>query len=288
MRFCFSFFRTDPAEYVELAQVAEEFGWDTALVSDHVVNPATIHSRYPYNETGERTWQNEDDFPDVWVATGMMAAATKRLHFMQGVYILPLRHPFLVAKALGTAAYMSNYRVSLGIGLGWMRDEFELMDQDFATRGARCDEMVEVMRQLWTGEMVSHDGRFYRFPPLNMRPAASGPIPIVIGGSGDPAQRRAARIGDGWAPAGLEFDALRDGLQQIQKYRAEAGRDRLPFSVYGMARGATTASDYRRFEEIGLTHALAMPWDHGDPSQDLESKKTALKRFADKIIAPLS
>lgn len=288
MRFCFSFFRTDPAEYVELAQVADAYGWDTVMISDHVVNPETIHSRYPYNETGERAWENDDDFPDVWVATGMMAAATTRLRFMQGVFILPLRHPFLVAKALGTAAYMSNNRVSLGVGLGWMKDEFELMDQEFTNRGARCDEMVEMMRKIWTGEWVSHDGRFYQFPRLNMRPAPSQPIPIVIGGSGEHAQRRAARIGDGWAPAFLDYDGLRDGCQRIQKLRAEQGRDELPFSVYARTTGAESLDTYRRFEEIGLTHILVMPWDHGDPSKDLEGKKDGLKRFADQFIAPLS
>ena len=142
MKFCAMLSWVNPDSFLALAPAAEEHGWDTLALSDHVVNPDRIEARYPYGGTGERMWDHSAPWPDVWVATGMMAAVTRRLRFTQIVYVLPMRDPFTVAKALGTCARMSGYRVSLGLGLGWMHDEFEILGHEFAHRGARADEMV--------------------------------------------------------------------------------------------------------------------------------------------------
>ena len=109
MKFCCTFSFIHPDHYLELAQLAEAHGWDSVLMSDHVVHPETIRSKYPYSSVGERAWTPETAWPDVWVATGMMAAVTTRLRFMQSVYVLPMRDPFSVAKALGTAMFKRRY-----------------------------------------------------------------------------------------------------------------------------------------------------------------------------------
>ena len=121
MKFCLGLFQVPIDEYVPLARAAEAAGFDSVLLSDHVVHPKRITTPYRYWADGARSWSGADDYPDAWVATAMMAAATTRLRFVQAIFVLPLRDPFTVAKALGTLAHMSGYRVSLGAGVGWRR-----------------------------------------------------------------------------------------------------------------------------------------------------------------------
>lgn len=296
MKFCFQLSFVQPEHYIELATVAEEHGWDTVLVSDHVVNPDQIEAKYPYNEDGSRMWDHSAPWPDVWVATGMMAAVTTRLRFMQSVYVLPMRDPFHVAKALGTVALMSNYRVSLGLGLGWMHDEFEILGHPFAKRGARNDEMVEIMKKLWTGELVEHHGRFFDFAPLAMSPGMREDIPIVVGGISPAAMRRTARIGDGWAPAYMTVDQVKDGLATIAEYQKEYGREGHPISTYTGCQDASDLDGYRRMRDAGITHASTVPWAVYSDSNDyrdmvkpksLDTMRDGLRRFADDFIAKL-
>ena len=131
-------------------------------LSDHVFYPEQLESKYPYTPDGKPQFRPEESWPDPWVAIGAMAAVTTSLRFVTNVYVLPARNPFVVAKAVGTAAVLSDDRVLLGIGAGWMREEFEQMGQAFAKRGARMEEMVEVLRTLWQGGMVEHHGESLR------------------------------------------------------------------------------------------------------------------------------
>ncbi len=149
-----------------LARAADQHQWQAMSFSDHVVNPETITTPYPYTEDGSRRWQAFTDWPDPWVSIGALASITERLRFTNNVFVLPMRNPFLVAKAVSTAAILSNNRVTLTIGVGWSRDEYLLMQQDFHTRGKRCDEMITIMKKLWTGKMVQHQGQHYQFEPL--------------------------------------------------------------------------------------------------------------------------
>jgi probable F420-dependent oxidoreductase len=288
VKFCSSLFRVSTDDYLEIARTSDQYGWDTLMLSDHVLHPAKIQSKYPYDPSGERPWEASDDFPDTWVASGMMAAVTERLKFMQMVYILPLREPFSVAKALGTAARLSGYRVGLGFGLGWMKDEFELLGQSFENRGKRADEMVEVMRKLWTGEMVEHHGEFYDFGPMCMRPAADGEIPIMVGGNSKPARRRCARLSDGWAPAYLNHEQLRAGIDDILAMRREFGRDESLSVLYGTA-DPYDLDELKKLKELGITHCTVAPWaTQHEPFPSLAKRVDAIKRFGDEVIAKLA
>jgi probable F420-dependent oxidoreductase len=288
MKFCASLAFTDTEDYVELAQVAEQHGWDTLVLSDHVVHPEKIASKYPYREDGQRPWEAPDHWPDVWVAMAAMGAATRRLRFLTGVYVVPMRNPFHLAKAIGTAAVLTNYRVELGIGLGWMRDEFALLGEDFDSRAARSGEMIEVMRKLWTGEMVEHHGRFYDFDRLNMRPAVRGAIPLIVGGVTEAALRRAARIGDGWIPHAIRTAEARDAIAAIRRYRSEYGRAAEPLTAVVPLTDAFDPDGYRRAEDAGVTHALTTPWMlYGGSHRSLADKRDGLRRFADDVIAKM-
>ncbi|MEM7413818.1 MAG: LLM class F420-dependent oxidoreductase [Myxococcota bacterium] len=286
MKFVTGFAWVGMDQYVPLARTAEEAGWDGIVLSDHLVHLETIETPYPYNETGERPWQAADPYPDVWVSTAAMAAVTERIHFFQGVYVVPLRDVFSLAKSIGTAAALSNGRVSLGLGLGWMKEEFALAGQPFARRAKRAEEMIDVMRKLWTGEMVEHHGEFYDFPPLLMSPPAGHPVPIYVGGKSEAALRRVARIGDGWIPDFLTISEFREGIDKIRKYQEEAGRAGAPLDVIGACSDAFDLDGYRRLADVGVTHLWSMPWMlYGGDTTSLGARQDALKRFGDEIIA---
>lgn len=275
-------------EYNELARAADESAWDYLAVSDHVVHPETLSTPYPYTDDGERRWPAFTPWPDPWVAIGAMAAVTERIRFVNNIFVLPIRNPFSVAKAVGTAAVLSNNRVSLGIGVGWSSDEFRLMQQDFRRRGKRTNEMIEVMRKLWTGEMVEHHGEFYEFDRLEMSPAPSERIPILVGGLSEAALRRAARLGDGWISDLHTTEELRAIVAKLREYRREYGRDAEPFQVLASASDAFDVDGYRRLEDAGVTGLTTAPWVfYSGASNSLADKKDGLRRFADDVISKL-
>ena len=289
MKFVVATAYSDPTHYCALARAAEDAGFEALAVSDHVVHPEKIASRYPYTADGTPRFRPDTPWPDPWVAIGAMAALTRRLRFLTNIFVLPLRNPFLVAKAVGTAAVLSGDRVALGIGVGWMEDEFRLLEQEFRGRGARCDEMIEVLRKLWTGEMVEHHGRCYEFGRLQMTPAPRRHIPLYVGGISDAALRRAARLGDGWISELHSLDELRALVAKLHRLRAECGRAAEPCHVFGAATDAFGLDGYRRLEEAGVTHVLTLPWVfYGGNTDSLDQKRDGMRRFGDDIIAKLA
>jgi len=278
----------DPTHACAVARVADECGWDGVMVSDHVVHPEKIESPYPYTPDGAPRWESPAPWPDPWVAIGAMAAVTERLRFYTGIYVLPLRNPFVVAKAVGTAAVMSNDRVVLGVGVGWMREEFDLLEQSFAKRGRRMDEMIQVIRKLWGGGMVEHHGEFYDFDRLQMSPAPGKPIPLLVGGLSEPALRRVGRLGDGWISDIHTLDELRQIVERIRSYRVEYGRAAEPLQIVAACSDTFDVDGFRRMEDAGVTHLQTMPWFlYGGSSDSLQDKLDGLRRFADQIITKM-
>jgi probable F420-dependent oxidoreductase len=288
MHFVLSTSFSSVTDLKKIAIAADECGWEAMSFSDHVVNPEKLNTPYPYTENGERRWQSFTDWPDPWVMIGALASITTRLKFTNNIFVLPMRNPFLVAKAISTAAIISDNRVIPAIGVGWSKDEFELLQQDFHTRGKRADEMIEIMRLLWTGKFVEHHGQHYQFPPLEMNPAPTAYIPIWVGGISDAAMRRAARVGDGWVSDLQTSDDILASIAKIQVYRKEYGRENLPFSVMATPSDAFTPDAYKRLEEGGVSHILTQPWAfyYGD-TQDVVKKIDGVKRYADDYIAAL-
>jgi probable F420-dependent oxidoreductase len=293
MKFCCTLGFVHPDHLVRLAVAAEAAGFETVTIADHVVHPMTIRSRYPYTKDGERGWDHTAPWPDPFVATMAMAAHTKRIRFSQGVFILAMRDPFTVAKAVGTCARLSGDRIRLGIGLGWMADEFELLGHAFADRGPRTDEMIEVLRKLWTGEIVEHHGRFYDFGPLAMVPGVERRIPIVVGGISKPALRRVAHHGDGWAPAGLTIDATRSATDEIRAMMKAKGRDDRDLEVFAACPDATDLASFSRMEAAGISHAVLKPWARYAKVDrtgvaPVEAMEDGIRRFGEEVIAKLA
>lgn len=286
MKFVLSTSFSSVSHLTEIAPVADDHGWDAMSFSDHVVNPQEITTPYPYTDDGSRRWQPFTDWPDPWVMIGALATITKRIRFTNNIFVLPMRNPFLVAKAISTAAIVSNNRVTPAVGVGWSSDEFALMESEFRTRGKRADEMLEILRLLWTGEMVEYQGQHYQFDALEMNPAPTQYIPIWVGGISKPAMRRAARLADGWVSDLQTSDEIIASINQIHEWRREFGRDHLPFEVMATPSDAWDPDGYKRLEDAGVTHILTMPWPfyHGD-TDELDKKIDAIKRYADDIIS---
>jgi probable F420-dependent oxidoreductase len=285
VKFVFSgtFSQTD--ELVALAKAGDESGWDTMSVSDHIINPVETRDPYPYTSDGSRRWEMGTPWPDPWVTVGHLSAVTTNLRFVTTVYILPARTPIHVAKQVGTLAVLSDNRVTLGVGMGWMQEEFEAMGTPFRQRGKRADEMIDVMRKLWTGDVVEHHGEHFDFTPLEMLPAPTAPVPICVGGVSDIALRRAAR-NDGWISDLHTIEELAEFRRKLDGYRKELGREDEPFAVYGSARDAWDLDGYRRLADAGVTHLITMPWYfYAGADADLAGKVDGIRRFADDVIA---
>lgn len=289
MKFALSTFMTSVAELPEIAVAAEEAGWSMITMSDHVANLQTLTTPYPYTPDGKRRWPEFTEWPDQLVAMGAIATATRTLRFTTNAFVLPMRNPFQVAKALATISVISGNRQVLTIGVGWSKDEFELVGQDFHTRGKRTDEMIDVMRLLWTGEYVSYHGNHYRFDNVEANPKPAGEVPIWIGGISQPALRRAARLGDGWLSDLQPAADIVESVRQIQLMRKDAGRDHLPFDVMATPSDVGDPDGLRRLEDHGVTHIIGTPWlMYYEGPTTLAQKKDAIRRYADDVIARCS
>lgn len=208
------------------ARRVEALGYDAVWASDHVVLPWTIRSRYPYSPTGEFPLPPTANVLEPLVTLALVAGATERVRLGTTVLVLPHRHPVLAAKMLATLDHLAPGRVILGAGVGWMREEIELLGAPFDRRGAWSDEALRIMRACWTEERVSFEGEFFHIPPVAVVPRpARGTIPIWIGGHTPRALQRVAELGDGWHAAFAQPPTMREGIARLREACARRGRD---------------------------------------------------------------
>ncbi|WP_322936712.1 TIGR03619 family F420-dependent LLM class oxidoreductase [Nocardioides bizhenqiangii] len=272
-------------DLVTLARAAEEQGFRALSIADHVVDLETLATPYPYQASGERRWTPDVDWPDPWVTVGALAQVTSRLEFFTSIYVAAARNPFVVAKAVGTAAALAGGRVSLGVGVGWCREEFDLLEQDFSTRGRRTDEALALMKELWRPGWTEFDGDFYSCDRLVMKPEPPGPIPIWVGGISEPALRRAARH-DGWVSDVSTVDEAIRTAARLTALRAEAGRDpAAPYDVVVALTDAVTPADFTRAAAGGVTLVMTMPWlYYYGPNATVDQKVDGIRRFREDVI----
>lgn len=257
LRYCNTGRYVDPAAAVELLQASEEAGFESAWTVEHTVVPAGYESAYPYSPSGKMADGRDDiPLPDPLVWLAWAAAATTRIKLGTAILILPQHNPVTVAKQAATIDRLSGGRLLLGVGIGWLREEFAALGAPFDDRAARMDEYIAVMRELWRSEPASFHGEFVRFDRVYCSPRpAAGAVPIIVGGHSRAAARRAGRLGDGFFPArgapaelfdlarrtaeehgrdpgAVEFSAgLPDDLQDLPKLaRAGVGRVLVPVS----------------------------------------------------------
>jgi probable F420-dependent oxidoreductase len=274
----------EPAEAVELAVASEEAGFDGITVPDHLFTPKDLRSKYPYSDDGRPKFEPDSPWPDPWVVIGAMAARTERIRFTTNIYIAPLRDLFTVAKAVSTAAVLSNNRVALGMGMGWMQEEFEQTGQDFKSRGKRANEMIEVLRKLWAGGWVEHHGDHYDFGELQIAPVPSEPIPIWIGGHSKAAIRRATRLADGWIGVDYRVEEAEEMVREIRRELNTLGRGDQPFEMILALWAHIDADLCKRFESLGVTGLMCAPWMF-TKERTVQARVEATKRFGDDVLA---
>ena len=221
---------TDPAKIRDWAQAAEDLGYAYIEVPDHVFGAAAREGWTPvYNE--------RDPFHETFVMLGFLAAVTRRIRLSSGILISPQRQTGLIAKQAAEVDLLSGGRLRLGIGVGWNHVEYEALGADWKTRGARQAEQIEVLRQLWSGEVVNYEGRFHHLKGVNIvPPPVQRPIPIWLGGSSDAAVKRAARLADGWMPIHAPDAQAEQKLAMLRAEISSHGRDPSKFGIEGWLR----------------------------------------------------
>ncbi|HQR03554.1 MAG: LLM class flavin-dependent oxidoreductase [Proteobacteria bacterium] len=275
------------SDYVTLAQHAEAAGWSALSMPDSLFFPKLSDSDYPYADTEAiRQYIEASPFIEPFIAMATMAAQTRTIHFYPGVLKVPVRQPLVLAKLLTSLAVVSNNRISLGAGLSPWKEDFIYNNVDFEKRGKLMDECLAIIRGCMSGEYFEYHSENYDFGLLKMNPVPTVPVPILVGGHAKPALRRAARLGDGWASANTDYATLKELIGQLNEFRKEAGTlNRKDYQIHGLDFGARTVDDFKRLQELGVTHAGLVPWGADAHSMTKAQHLDAIKRFGDDIIS---
>jgi probable F420-dependent oxidoreductase len=263
----------DPKAIRDYAQAAEDLGYEHLLAYDHVLGAD------PSNREGWRGYTHKTMFHEPLTLFSFLAAITQRLEFVSGVIVLPQRQTALVAKQAAEVDVLSNGRLRLGVGIGWNAVEYEALGKEFGTRSARIEEQIEVMRLLWTREVVSYEGKYHRIDEAGINPLpVQRPIPVWMGARADVGLRRTARVADGWFPLGPPDDRMREAVKRLRDHVEEAGRD--PASVGIEARldvGRVPSEEWiaqtEAWRSLGATHISVntMNAGLGSPQEHVES-----------------
>ncbi|HEY3941117.1 MAG TPA: LLM class F420-dependent oxidoreductase [Acidimicrobiales bacterium] len=285
MKFGLPLFGVSPRFYAPIAKAAEDNGFESIWLPEHLVFPEQIPPTYLYTESGYPPVTSDTALFDVWVALSNVAQATSSIRLGTNVYILPLRHPIEVARSVVTLDRLSNGRVTLGVGVGWLEDEFLAVGRSFHDRGRRADVMIPLLRRLWSEDVVEHHDEHFDIPPVKFQPKPRfGSIPIEVGGASAAALRRAGRLGDGWIEIGsASLDDVGKKLEVIAGHRRDAGREDLPFEVTLGAAYGRDIDGIRRCEEAGATRVVVGPSVAG--RIELDDVVSFTKRFADEVIS---
>ena len=263
--------------HVDATEEAERLGYESVWLPEHLVLPVRM-SRSPHPGDEHPPVPPTTPVFDAFAYLGFLAARTRHVRLGTHVYNLGLRHPFIAARAVQTLDLLSGGRVEFGIGASWLEEEWRAIGLDFASRGRRVDESIEVCKRLWTEPEVAHDGEFFRFEAVAFEPK---PLqqpwpPILVGGESGAALRRAARVGDGWIGMGHTFESAAGQIARLRELRGDYGRDTAPFQIC-LGGPVASADDVRRWEELGVTRLVVSPWRRSPDAVD------GMRRFADLV-----
>ncbi len=260
------------AMHNEVAQAAEELGFESAWFPEHLIWPVEFEGRSPYADGHPPVDPRIPTYDALmWMAT--VAVATKTLRLGTYVYNLGLRSPFVAARAVQTLDIISGGRVEFGIGAGWNEREYTAVGVDFASRGRRVDEAIEVCRKLWSGDIVTHDGEFFPFGPVVFEPKPpQGLVPILIGGESKAALRRAARLGDGWI--GMD-NSVEVAAERVRLLREMAEDRSVEVTVGGRV---STPEDVAAYADAGVDRLIVSPWRRSDDAL------AGLQKFAAEVM----
>jgi probable F420-dependent oxidoreductase len=246
---------------LSVATLAESLGFDSLWVTDHIAIPATSTSAYPYSADHKPPWPSNIIYLDAFTVLGWVGAVTRRVRLGTSVIVLPMRPPLIVAKTVGTLDYLTGGRMILGVGAGWLKEEFDLLGQPFVRRGQRMREAIGILRACWANDPVGFEGDFYRLPAFGMdpKPPQGARLPVLAGGESDVALRRVADICDGWHPLNLTPDQYGERLLVLGRYLAAAGRsmDDLLLTARPGRNAAWTSALISQYAALGVRVLVA-------------------------------
>jgi probable F420-dependent oxidoreductase len=270
----------NPDTFDALVRTADEVGFESLWTVEHVVVPLGYESEYPYSPTGKMPGDETAVIPDPILPLAYAAAVTKQIRLGTGIMILPQRHPAYVAKEFATLDVLSRGRALAGVGIGWLREEFDSLGIPFGERAPRTEEAVQAIRSLWADGAQPFEGRFYRWPAVesNPKPVQKPGVPIIVGGHVEGAARRAARVGDGFFPARGDFQTLPPLLDAMRDECGKTGRDPEEIEITTGA-GPLDLDTVRRYEDLGVSRLVMPP-----PAFDVDGLKAALPKLAETLI----
>ena len=278
-----------PEWLTQVAQKAEALGYESVWIPEHLAVPVEMKSPYPYSSDGKFPGGVDVGLHDPLMALAFLAGCTSRIRLGTGVFVLPLRNPLAVAKAVASLDVLSNGRFIFGVGIGWLEEEFTAVGMSFKDRAARTREAIAMMKALWTEDFPKFAGRFHSFPPLgfNPKPVQKPHPPIIFGGETRVALKRAAELGDGWYGTRFTSDSIRPKLALLKECCEQAGRD---FSRLEITSGVEpgvplTVDTAKRFADAGV-HRLMVFAPGFVPRSRFESDLyPRMERFAADVIA---
>jgi len=274
-------FRIRPEQAQAVARRAEALGFESVWTPEHLVFPVRIESRYPYAPDGIPPITADTPILDPLMLLTHVAAATSTIRLGTNIYLIPLRHPLLTARTAVTLDVLSGGRLTLGVGIGWLEEEFQALGVDFRTRGARARECVRALRALWTEPEPEFYGRYFSFGPVKFepKPVQKPCIPIVFGGETDKALESAAALGDGWYGVGHTPETAGIQVQKLRALLERAGRAGVPFEITASHKPPTlTRDDVKRYADAGVHRIAVLPWRRGREAEE------ALGRVAEQVL----
>jgi probable F420-dependent oxidoreductase len=271
-----------PSMLTHMAKTAENCGFESIWTVEHVVIPKGFKSQYPYSSDGKLPGGEDVPIPDPIVPLAFAAAVTTKLKLATGVVILPQRHPLYLAKQMATLDVLSNGRAMLGVGSGWLKEEFESLGLDFHSRGARTDESIQAMRSLWRDHESSFRGKHFNFGPVKSfpKPLQKGGIPVYVGGHSPAAARRAARYGDGFFPALGESAKLKELFGLVKEECGRRGRNYREIELSCM--GVPRLDFVKSVQDLGVSRVTIPP-----PAWDAEGLTREMEKIGNEVIAKL-
>ncbi len=272
----------------DMAATLESAGFDGLWVADHIVMPSEFSSRYPFAADGRVTWPSDSPWFDAVVALSAASAVTRHIELGIGVLVLALRHPVVVAKQLASLDVISGGRLAVGVGAGWLREEFDALGVPFETRGSRLDEWMTILRQCWTGHPAAINGKHYVLPPgVICQPSPKRKVDILVGGVTRAARQRAAVSGDGWLAicraAELDPEDIASDVAEIRAAAQKVGRN--PDSLRMVLRIIECQNREQRvaavlpdLEDAGVTDVVVdSSWEPGGPERTCDLLRNALR-----------
>ncbi len=270
--------RVNPRYFVEVTEAADRLGYESVWLPEHLVFPIEM-SRSPYPGQDHPPVPPETPVFDVFAYLSFLAGRTRHVRLGTHVYNLALRHPFVAARAVQTLDIVSGGRAEVGIGAGWLEQEWKVVGLDFASRGRRLDESIEICRRLWAEPVVEHHGEFFDFGPVAFepKPVQEPSPPIHVGGESPAALRRAAALGDGWIGMGHSLESIADPVAMLRALRERHGRLDQPFTVT-VGAPVESRADLDRWAEADVDRVIVAPWERSrDAVGGLERLAQALR-----------